>query len=65
MDNIADVGTHIDNEDIIFYTLNDLPFSYQAFKMAIQTKLDPINLDDLYSLLCCEKINIFNETTKK
>ncbi|KAI0507926.1 hypothetical protein KFK09_014054 [Dendrobium nobile] len=44
----------IDHEDVILYTLNRLPSSYQSFKMAIRTNLQPLKLDDLYILLCSE-----------
>lgn len=50
-------GKPLDTKDIILYALNSLPLSYQAFKTAIYTSLHPINLDDLYSLLCSEEIN--------
>lgn len=65
VDNISVAGSQIDHEDIILYILNGLPSSYQAFKTSIRTKLTPIGLDDLYPLLCSEKININNEHSKE
>lgn len=46
----AIVGCSIDIEDIIIYILNGLTPNYLAFKIAIRTKLTPINLDDLHCL---------------
>ncbi|PKU73769.1 hypothetical protein MA16_Dca020768 [Dendrobium catenatum] len=40
------------------YILNGLPAAYNPFKKAIRTSLQPIQLDDLYSLLISEEINI-------
>ncbi|PKU71914.1 Retrovirus-related Pol polyprotein from transposon TNT 1-94 [Dendrobium catenatum] len=64
VDNIASAGSKIDNEDIILYILNGLPSSYNSFKTAIRTSLNPIDLDVLYSLLCSEEINLQNEQQK-
>lgn len=55
VDSLTASDAHIEIEDIIYYTLNGLPPSYQAFKVAIHTQLQPISLDDLYSLLCSEE----------
>lgn len=44
-------------EDIIYYPLNNLPSSYQSFKVSTQTNLQPISLNDLYSLLCSTEKN--------
>ncbi|KAI0511993.1 hypothetical protein KFK09_012627 [Dendrobium nobile] len=46
------------------YTLNGLPASYQGFKTAIRTNLQPLNLDDFYSLLCSEETNLENEAAR-
>lgn len=43
------------NEDIIYYILNRLSSSYQEFKTTIHTNLQPLNLDDFYSLLYMEE----------
>lgn len=61
MDNITVVGSSLEIEDIILHILHGLPPSYQAFKIAIC----PINLDDLYSLLCSEETNLQNEQAKE
>ncbi|KAI0531254.1 hypothetical protein KFK09_000807 [Dendrobium nobile] len=61
VDLIAAAGCQIDPEDVILYTLNGLPATYQAFKTAIRTNLQPLSLDDLYSLLCMEEQNLIQE----
>ncbi|KAI0495405.1 hypothetical protein KFK09_021706 [Dendrobium nobile] len=63
VDNIAVSGSQLDTEDIILYILNGLP-SYNSFKTAIWTSLHPIDLDNLYSLLISEEINLHQETQK-
>ncbi|PKU80705.1 Retrovirus-related Pol polyprotein from transposon TNT 1-94 [Dendrobium catenatum] len=65
VDAIAAAGTRLDPEDVILYTLNGLPATYQSFKTAIRTNLQPISLDDLYSLLCTEEQNLLQETIKE
>ncbi|KAI0489219.1 hypothetical protein KFK09_029061 [Dendrobium nobile] len=64
VDNIAVSGSQLDTDDIILYILNGLPSTYNSFKTAIHTSLQPIDLDTLYSLLCSEEINIQQETQK-
>ncbi|KAI0527421.1 hypothetical protein KFK09_003021 [Dendrobium nobile] len=64
VDAITAAGSTIDSEDVILYTLNDLPSSYQSFKMVICTNMQPLNLDDFYSLLCSEGQNILQDATK-
>ncbi|KAI0493150.1 hypothetical protein KFK09_027426 [Dendrobium nobile] len=65
VDNIAAAGSVLDQEDIILYTLNGLPASYNAFKTLIRTMLHPIDLDDLYSLLISEEINIQADSVRQ
>ncbi|PKU65266.1 Retrovirus-related Pol polyprotein from transposon TNT 1-94 [Dendrobium catenatum] len=62
VDAIASAGAPIETEDVIFYTLNGLPQSYNAFKTAIRTRAEPIGLDELYALLCSEEVNISEQT---
>ncbi|KAI0494554.1 hypothetical protein KFK09_024695 [Dendrobium nobile] len=50
IDAIAAVGSFVDPEDIIHYTLNGLPPTYQSFKTSIRTHLGELLLDDFYSL---------------
>ncbi|KAL0905923.1 hypothetical protein M5K25_024374 [Dendrobium thyrsiflorum] len=64
VDQIAAAGSLVDTEDVILYILNGLPPSYQAFKMAIRTMLNPISLDQLYPLLLSEEINLENEASR-
>ncbi|PKU64546.1 Retrovirus-related Pol polyprotein from transposon TNT 1-94 [Dendrobium catenatum] len=65
VDNIAAAGSKIDNEDIILYTLNGLPTIYNSFKTAIRTSLTPISLEDFYSLLCSEEINLQHDHSQE
>lgn len=64
IDNITTVGSAIDQKDIILYTLNGFSQSYQSFKTTIHTNLNPINLDEFYSLLCSEETNLQVELLK-
>ncbi|KAI0496279.1 hypothetical protein KFK09_022593 [Dendrobium nobile] len=57
VDNIRAAGGTLDNEDILHYILNGLPPSYQSFKTTIRSSLQPISLDDLYSLLRSEEVH--------
>ncbi|KAL0904327.1 hypothetical protein M5K25_026419 [Dendrobium thyrsiflorum] len=65
VDNIAAAGLKIDAEDILLYTLNGLPPSYKAFKTSIRTKVSPISLENLYSLLLSEEINLAAEQSRE
>ncbi|XP_020699740.1 uncharacterized protein LOC110112009 [Dendrobium catenatum] len=47
VDNIAAADVKIDPEDIVLYTLNGLPPSYNSFKTAIHTSRLPADLDNL------------------
>ncbi|KAL0928021.1 hypothetical protein M5K25_002254 [Dendrobium thyrsiflorum] len=58
IDNITAARAQLDTEDIILYTLNGLPPTYNPFKSAIRTSQLPISLETLYSLLCSEEINL-------
>ncbi|PKU84511.1 hypothetical protein MA16_Dca003024 [Dendrobium catenatum] len=64
VDQIAAAGSAVDTEDIILYTLNELPPPYQSFKTAIRTMLTPINLDQLYPLLLSEEVNLATEAAR-
>lgn len=64
VDAIGFSGSPLPTEDIILYTLNGLPTSYQAFKTAIRTNLNPISLDDFYSLLSSEEVNLAVESIR-
>ncbi|PKU59088.1 Retrovirus-related Pol polyprotein from transposon TNT 1-94 [Dendrobium catenatum] len=65
VDALAAAGSHLDAEEVIHYTLNGLPSTYQAFKTAIRTNLRPVTLDELYTLLCSEELNLTHETAKE
>ncbi|XP_020691538.1 uncharacterized protein LOC110106116 [Dendrobium catenatum] len=64
VDVIGSAGAPLSSDDIIMYTLNGLPPAYQGFKTAIQTNLNPISLDDFYSLLCCEELNLVADSLR-
>lgn len=55
VDLIAAFGSLISTKNVIYYTLNGLLQSYQSFKIAIRTNLQPISLNDIYSVLCNEE----------
>ncbi|PKU75882.1 Retrovirus-related Pol polyprotein from transposon TNT 1-94 [Dendrobium catenatum] len=65
VDSLAAAGAPLAVEDVIHYTLDGLPPAYQAFKTSIRTNLQPLSLDDLYTLLCSEEINLAHETTRE
>ncbi|KAI0496236.1 hypothetical protein KFK09_022547 [Dendrobium nobile] len=65
VDSIAAAGSNVDTEDIVLYILNGLPAQYNPFKTAIRTSLQPISLDDLYSLLCSEEINLQHQQNQE
>ncbi|KAI0491389.1 hypothetical protein KFK09_025649 [Dendrobium nobile] len=65
VDQITTTGVTLDTEDILMYTLNGLSPAYQVFKTSIRTNLNPISLDDLYSLLMSEEVNIQREALKQ
>lgn len=65
VDLIAASWLLIPAEDVTYYTLNGLPASYNDFKTSIRTNLQPISLDDLYSLLCSEEVLLSHENSKQ
>ncbi|KAL0904158.1 hypothetical protein M5K25_026232 [Dendrobium thyrsiflorum] len=60
VDNIAAASSTVDTQDIIY----SLPTSYQAFKTSICTMLHSISLDNLYSLLLSEEVNLAMDTSR-
>ncbi|KAI0495098.1 hypothetical protein KFK09_025245 [Dendrobium nobile] len=64
VNNIAASGSHVDAEDIILHILNGLPSTYNSFKAAIRTYPTSLDLDNLYSLLCSEEINVLQELAR-
>ncbi|PKU85370.1 Retrovirus-related Pol polyprotein from transposon TNT 1-94 [Dendrobium catenatum] len=64
VDQISAAGAVLDTEDILLYILNGLPPSYQSFKTSIRTMLTPISLDNLYSLLLSEEINLAMDASR-
>ncbi|KAH0470888.1 hypothetical protein IEQ34_000611 [Dendrobium chrysotoxum] len=61
VDAITAAGSTIDPQDILLYTLNGLPPAYNAIKTTIRTQLNPISLDNFYSLLYSEELNLHSE----
>lgn len=51
-------------KDILLYTLNGLPSTYQAFKITIKTNLQSISLHNFYELLCSKELNLQVDATK-
>ncbi|KAI0525179.1 hypothetical protein KFK09_004571 [Dendrobium nobile] len=64
IDAIGSSSSPLPSEDIILHTLNGLPSAYQAFKTVIRINLNPISLDDFYSLLCSEELNLAVEAVR-
>ncbi|PKU64016.1 Retrovirus-related Pol polyprotein from transposon TNT 1-94 [Dendrobium catenatum] len=58
VDAITAAGSTVDSADIILYTLKGLPQAYNGFKTAVRSQIQPIGLDDFYSLLCTEELNM-------
>lgn len=63
-DRLASVSCPIDNEDLIIYTLNELPVEYGPFKTSIRTRSDPILVEDLHVQLLCEELNLEGDQHK-
>ncbi|XP_020582352.1 uncharacterized protein LOC110025978 [Phalaenopsis equestris] len=61
VDHIAVASSQLDAEEVILYILNGMPPSYNAFKIVFHTSLQLIALDNLYSFLCSEEVNINND----
>ncbi|KAI0510263.1 hypothetical protein KFK09_010864 [Dendrobium nobile] len=65
VDNIASVGSVIDQEDFLLYILNGLPPSYNALKTTIRAMQTTMDLDNLYSLLITKEINLQSEAVRQ
>ncbi|XP_028556243.1 uncharacterized protein LOC110114731 [Dendrobium catenatum] len=65
VDALATAGAPVEVENVIHYTLNGLPNTYQALKTAIRTNLRSVSLDEIYALLCSKELNLLHETTKE
>lgn len=55
-------SSSVNDEDLVLLTLNGLPDEYDAFKIAIRTRVEPTAMDELSSSLCSEAIHIENKT---
>ncbi|KAI0528921.1 hypothetical protein KFK09_001465 [Dendrobium nobile] len=65
VDNINVAGGSVDNEDVLHIFLNGLPHTYQYFKTFIRSSLQPISLDNLYSLLRSEEVHQTTDVVKE
>ncbi|KAI0498995.1 hypothetical protein KFK09_019895 [Dendrobium nobile] len=65
VDNISFAGATIDQEDVLLYTMNGLPPSYNALKTTIRAMQSPMDLDTLYSLLIIEEINLQSQSLRQ
>ncbi|PKU80975.1 Retrovirus-related Pol polyprotein from transposon TNT 1-94 [Dendrobium catenatum] len=65
VDNIVSAGAILDQEDVLLYTLNRLPPSYNALKTTIRAMQTPMDLENLYSLLITEEINLQSESLRQ
>jgi hypothetical protein len=54
-DEMAAVGKHLDDEEVITYILAGLDFEYNPFVEAFMVKTEPQTLNDLYSLCARER----------
>ncbi|KAF8397212.1 hypothetical protein HHK36_016120 [Tetracentron sinense] len=54
-DKLAIVFVHIDDEDMLLYTLKGLSSEYNGFKSAIHTRSEPLSLEELHALLSVEE----------
>nr|TKS07522.1 hypothetical protein D5086_0000112870 [Populus alba] len=63
VDELALAGQPLTNDDIITYVLAELGQKYDSLASIITSKLDPISLEELYSLLliCESRINHNNQ----
>lgn len=51
VDKLAIVSVVIDDEDLLLYTLNDLPYEYNSFCTSVRTRGGTLTLDELRTLL--------------
>uniref|UniRef100_A0A5B7BD59 Retrotransposon Copia-like N-terminal domain-containing protein n=1 Tax=Davidia involucrata TaxID=16924 RepID=A0A5B7BD59_DAVIN len=57
-DSLAEVSVHIDDEDLLIYTLNGLPSEFNAFRTAIRTRAQPLTLEEMHVLLRAEEQSV-------
>ncbi|KAJ8618297.1 hypothetical protein MRB53_014483 [Persea americana] len=64
-DQLATCGAPVSEEDLILYTLSGLPSMYRPFQTSIRTRSrhDPVSLEELHTLLVCEKLSFADEVT--
>ncbi|KAF6170817.1 hypothetical protein GIB67_015769 [Kingdonia uniflora] len=58
VDNLAALGSTIDDEDVVFNILNGLPAEFDAFTTSIRVRSTPITSDDLHGLLLSEELSL-------
>lgn len=54
VDKLATFYVTIDNDDVLFYTLNGLPAEFNSFRTSIRMQSESVTLDELHSLLKSE-----------
>ncbi|KAF5187502.1 Retrovirus-related pol polyprotein from transposon re1 [Thalictrum thalictroides] len=58
VDNLAAVGSPVNDDDIVVYVLNGLPDDYGPFTTYIRVRSDPTSTDELHNLLLSEELAI-------
>ncbi|KAF3776583.1 hypothetical protein EJ110_NYTH47891 [Nymphaea thermarum] len=54
---LAIASKPIDEDDLVLYILRGLPVEYLAFKISLETRKEPVSLNELYSLLLMQEAN--------
>lgn len=60
---LAASGHYVDDEDLIFHTLNGLRTGYGSFKQAIRTRTESISFGTFASMLMAEDLHMANDLT--
>lgn len=62
---LAASGHHVDDEDLIFYTLNGLKpgTGYDSFQQAIRTRTEPLSFGTFSSMLIAEALHVDNNSS--
>ncbi|KAF3780954.1 hypothetical protein EJ110_NYTH37991 [Nymphaea thermarum] len=54
---LAIASKPIDEDDLVLYILRGLPVEYLAFKISMETRKEPVSLNELYGLLLMQEAN--------
>lgn len=63
-DKLSNVSVLIDEEDLIIYALNDLPFQFNTFRTSMRTRAQAISFSKLHVLLVAEEVAIEKQIKK-